>query len=82
LSLIQERRGIAKSFSCWIGRHSWTTRKEQGESYKVCSTCGKTGDIKGDPDVRTYDLPRGAIGGDTDRRKDASGRRRRTASTI
>ena len=29
-------------FSCWLGRHDLTTRVEQGESYTVCSKCGKT----------------------------------------
>ena len=29
-------------FSCWSGRHDLTTRVEQGESYTVCSKCGKT----------------------------------------
>jgi hypothetical protein len=24
-----------------VGRHEWTTRVEAGESYKVCSSCGK-----------------------------------------
>ena len=33
---------MAKMLSCWVGRHSWTTRVEQGESYEVCSNCGKT----------------------------------------
>ena len=43
---------VAKKLSCWFGRHDLTTRVEQGESYKVCSNCGKTprgvrGDIRG-----------------------------------
>ncbi len=43
---------MAKKLSCWIGRHTWVTRVEQGESYKVCSACGKPprggkGDITG-----------------------------------
>ena len=33
---------MAKKFSCWLGRHTWTTHTEKGESYKVCSACGKT----------------------------------------
>ena len=41
-----------KPLSCWVGRHLWTTRVEQGESYTVCSNCGKNKtppktDIKG-----------------------------------
>jgi hypothetical protein len=28
--------------ACWLGRHEWTTRVEEGVSYKVCSACGKT----------------------------------------
>ena len=40
--------------SCWLGRHTWTNHVEKGESYKVCSACGKaprgqTGDIEGPP---------------------------------
>ena len=43
---------MAKKLSCWIGQHTWVTRMEQGESYEVCSACGKPrrggkGDIKG-----------------------------------
>jgi hypothetical protein len=30
-----------KKLSCWLGRHAWETRVEQGESYRRCSTCGK-----------------------------------------
>jgi hypothetical protein len=30
-----------KRLSCWIGRHSWTTRIEKGEEFSVCSVCGK-----------------------------------------
>ncbi len=26
---------------CWVGRHSWTIQVAEGESYKVCSECGK-----------------------------------------
>ena len=33
---------VAKTSSCWVGRHAWTTRVAQGESYTVCSKCGKT----------------------------------------
>ena len=33
---------LATKLSCWIGRHTWTTQVEQGESYKVCSVCGKS----------------------------------------
>ena len=40
LSLAREA-AVAKKLSCRIGRHAWTTRVEQGESYKVCSVCGK-----------------------------------------
>jgi hypothetical protein len=47
---------VAKKLSCWVGRHSWTTRVDQGESYKVCSACGKTpgGGMK-DQDARAHD---------------------------
>jgi hypothetical protein len=30
-----------KKLACRLGRHEWTTRVERGESYKVCSSCGK-----------------------------------------
>ena len=33
---------MAKKLSCWVGRHVWTTRVEQGEKYRVCSECGGT----------------------------------------
>jgi len=31
-----------KRLGCTVGLHAWTTRVEHGESYKVCSACGKT----------------------------------------
>ena len=31
-----------KKLACRLGRHEWTTRVEQGESYKVCAACGKS----------------------------------------
>ena len=33
---------MAKELSSGIGRHTWITRVERGESYKVCPNCGKT----------------------------------------
>ena len=33
---------MAKKLACRMGRHEWTTRVEEGESYKVCASCGKT----------------------------------------
>jgi hypothetical protein len=33
---------VPKKLSCRLGRHSWTTRVEEGESSKVCAACGKT----------------------------------------
>ena len=43
---------MATRLSCWIGRHIWVTRVEQGESYKVCSACGKPPrGIKGEHDI-------------------------------
>jgi hypothetical protein len=30
-----------RSLGCWIGRHEWTSRVEQGEQYEVCARCGK-----------------------------------------
>ena len=47
---------MAKKFSCWLGRHVWTTRVEKGESYQVCSACGKSsGGGKGDIQGRAHD---------------------------
>ena len=35
------RRGAAmKPLACWLGRHEWTARLEQGQSYTVCASCG------------------------------------------
>jgi hypothetical protein len=35
------RRGAAmRSLACWIGRHEWTSRVGQGQSYTVCASCG------------------------------------------
>jgi hypothetical protein len=31
-----------KRLACRLGRHDWTTRVEEGESYKVCAACGKS----------------------------------------
>lgn len=31
-----------KRFSCWLGRHAWTNHVEEGETYVVCSACGKS----------------------------------------
>jgi hypothetical protein len=31
-----------KKLACRLGRHDWTTRVDEGESYKVCAYCGKT----------------------------------------
>jgi len=30
-----------KPLACIVGRHNWTTVREQGQSYQVCSDCGK-----------------------------------------
>ena len=51
LSLAREA-DVAKKLACWIGRHTWVTRVEQGASYQVCSACGRParggkGDIEG-----------------------------------
>jgi hypothetical protein len=29
-----------RPLACWIGRHEWTSRVEQGQSYTVCVSCG------------------------------------------
>jgi hypothetical protein len=31
---------MAKTLACWIGRHTWTSRVEGGETVKVCAACG------------------------------------------
>jgi hypothetical protein len=33
---------VARRVYCWLGRHSWVTRVENGESHTLCSACGKT----------------------------------------
>ena len=33
---------MAKKLACRLGRHEWTTRVEEGETFKVCAACGKT----------------------------------------
>jgi len=49
----------ATRLGCRLGRHSWTTRVGQGETYEVCSSCGKTRDGFGrDPLVGTDDVAR------------------------
>ena len=44
-----------KPLACWLGRHRWETRIEQGEEFSVCAACGKErGDgsgSKGYPDA-------------------------------
>jgi hypothetical protein len=42
-----------KKLACRLGRHEWTTRVEEGESYKVCSSCGKSppGSGRSGPDL-------------------------------
>ena len=44
IGCIRHYRGVAvaKKLSCWVGRHTWTTRVEQGEAHRVCSKCGGT----------------------------------------
>ena len=71
---------MAKKLACWIGRHTWVTRVEQGESYKVCSACGKPprsgrGDITGDisrPGVGDVRRRGGTLGGFDRLSKEAS----------
>jgi len=33
---------VAKTLACRVGHHTWTSHVEGGETYKVCSVCGKT----------------------------------------
>jgi hypothetical protein len=58
-------------FACRLGRHDWTTRVEEGESYEVCASCGKTtpDSRRSGPDTeqRTFigeEKPRDGMGGD------------------
>ena len=30
-----------KPLACVVGRHNWKTVTQQGDSYRVCSACGK-----------------------------------------
>jgi hypothetical protein len=46
---------MAKKLTCWIGRHAWTTRVEQGESYRVCSACETHPRRKGRPPMSEND---------------------------
>jgi hypothetical protein len=32
---------MAKPLACRIGRHKWSTKVEHGETYAVCTACGK-----------------------------------------
>jgi hypothetical protein len=54
-----------KRLACRLGRHKWTTRVEEGESYEVCVACGKEprrpDRYEREPDP---DLPGGGGGGD------------------
>jgi hypothetical protein len=40
---------MAKKLACRLGRHDWTTRVEEGESYQVCAACGKSPREPGQP---------------------------------
>jgi len=40
---------MAKKLACRLGRHDWTTRVEEGESYRVCAVCGKAAPDQGRP---------------------------------
>ena len=67
---------MPKKLACRLGRHDWTTRVEEGESYKVCAACGK--EPRGrDPYERERepdpDLPGGGGGGDPGIPGDAGG---------
>jgi hypothetical protein len=49
--------------SCRLGRHAWTVRVNQGESYKVCAACGKTPRRGGKPPLSQTDLDYMKAGG-------------------
>jgi hypothetical protein len=53
-----------KPLACWLGRHRWETRIEQGAEFSVCAACGKEradgGGSKGEPDaMNTHTWDRG-----------------------
>ena len=36
-----------KRLACIVGRHNWATVTGQGQSYRVCSECGKIPKLSG-----------------------------------
>jgi len=55
---------MKKKLSCWLGRHEWTTRIEQGQSYKICSICGKMPRNPGNPPMSGTDVTWSKMGPD------------------
>jgi hypothetical protein len=48
---------VPKKLACKLGRHDWTTRVEEGESYKVCANCGKTQANPPEPGPERHEEP-------------------------
>ncbi len=55
------RGEMPSRLACWIGRHTWVKRVEEGESYSVCDTRGKEREERRD---RWGDAPGTGGGGD------------------
>jgi hypothetical protein len=57
---------VSKKLACRLGRHEWTTRVEEGESYKVCAACGKSpkGSRRSGPDQQPATYSADEIGPD------------------
>jgi hypothetical protein len=58
-----ERQAVMKKLACRLGRHEWTTRVEEGESYKVCASCGKMPPGSLPPGSKQALIPPGAESG-------------------
>jgi hypothetical protein len=38
---------MLKMLACRVGRHAWTSRVEEGQTFMVCGVCGKEKDQSG-----------------------------------
>jgi hypothetical protein len=45
-----------KRLACWLGRHRWKSVVEDGESYTLCSACGKTPRHRGRSPMTSADV--------------------------
>ena len=66
---------MAKKLACRFGRHEWTTRVEEGESFKVCAACEKTPSdtVQSGPDQQPATHSGDEIGADTSGLEGGSG---------